>query len=198
MIVIVDYGMGNLRSVEKAFEYLGCRVKVSSDPQEVESASALVLPGVGAFKDCRENLERKALIEPILSFLEKDRPYLGICLGMQILFSYSEEGGVKGFSFFKGGVKKLPPKNKVPHMGWNTVFYESSSPLFKGIREGSFFYFVHSYYAEPEEKVRVGYTDYGVKIAAAVEKENIFGVQFHPEKSGRLGLKVLENFRSLV
>jgi glutamine amidotransferase len=198
LIVIVDYGMGNLRSVEKAFEFLGCRVKVSSNPKEIESASALVLPGVGAFKDCRENLEKKSLVEPILSFLEKERPYLGICLGMQMLFSYSEEGGVKGFSLFKGAVKRLPPKNKVPHMGWNNVFYENDSLLFKGISEGSFFYFVHSYYAEPEEKVRVGYTDYGVKITAAVERGNIFGVQFHPEKSGRLGLKVLENFRSLV
>lgn len=198
MIVVVDYGMGNLRSVQKAFEYLGCEVKVSNSPSEVKSAPAIVLPGVGAFKDCRQNLEKTSLIEPIISFLEKGKPFLGICLGMQMLFSFSEEGKVEGLSIFKGAVKRLPPRNKVPHMGWNNVFYEKDSLLFKGIKEGSYFYFVHSYYVEPGEKVTAGYTEYSVKIAAAVEKGNIFGVQFHPEKSGKLGLKILENFRRLV
>lgn len=198
MIVIVDYGMGNLRSVQKAFEYLNCEVKVSSNPREIELAPALVLPGVGAFKDCRENLERSNLVEPLLSFLNKGKPYLGICLGMQLLFSFSEEGNVKGLSVLKGVVKRLPPKNKVPHMGWNNVFYEKDSLLFRGIKEGSSFYFVHSYYVEPAENLTTGYTEYGFKIPAAVEKENIFGVQFHPEKSGKLGLKILENFRVLL
>ena len=153
-IVIIDYGMGNLRNVQKGFEWVGFEAKVTRNKKEIERASAIVLPGVGAFKDCMENLEKYGLIEPLLRSIEKGKPYLGICLGLQILFSESEEfGSQKGLDLIKGKVVKFrpDPEHKVPHMGWNTVEKEREVPLLQGIESGDFFYFVHSYYVIPEE-----------------------------------------------
>ena len=199
MIVIVDYGRGNLRSVEKAFEKLGYKAMVSSHPEEIVSADKLVLPGVGAFGDCMENLKSYGLIESVLEFIKSGKPFLGICLGLQLLFSESEEyGPVKGLNVIPGRVVRFPKGLKVPHMGWNTVEVVSNNPLFDGIDNNSFFYFVHSYYVVPDSKdVISAVTDYGVKFASAIWKENIFATQFHPEKSQKVGLKFLDNFGKL-
>jgi len=197
-IVIIDYGMGNLRSVQKGFESVGFEAKVTRNKKEVKGASALVLPGVGAFKDCMENLERYGLIEPILQSIEKGKPYLGICLGLQILFSESEEFGSKrGLDLIPGRVVKFvpDPEHKVPHMGWNTVEKKGEVPWLQGIEEGDFFYFVHSYYVIPEEPGWIStMTQYGIPFTSSICKENLFATQFHPEKSQKKGLKILENF----
>ncbi len=199
MIVIVDYGRGNLRSVEKAFEKLGYKAMVSSHPEEIVSADKLVLPGVGAFGDCMENLKSYGLIESVLEFIKSGKPFLGICLGLQLLFSESEEyGPVKGLNVIPGRVVRFPKGLKVPHMGWNTVEVVSNNPLFDGIDNNSFFYFVHSYYVVPNDRdVISAVTDYGVKFVSAIWKENIFATQFHPEKSQKVGLKFLDNFGKL-
>jgi len=203
MITIVDYGMGNLRSVAKAFESLGIPARVTQDPQEVASASKLVLPGVGAFQDAIRNLEQFHLTEPIRTFLEKEKPFLGICLGLQLLFTESEEGGLsKGFGVLNGRVRRFPEGPlKVPHIGWNKVQRIADSvergecPLLKGIPDGSYFYFVHSYYVDPvEPSVIAAQTDYGTPFTSIVWKENLIATQFHPEKSQQFGLKLLENF----
>ncbi len=197
-IVIVDYGMGNLRNVQKAFERIGAEARITRNKKEIRAASAVVLPGVGAFKDCMENLEKYGLIDPLLLCVEKGKPYLGICLGLQILFSESEEfGSHKGLGLIKGRVVKFKPdtEHKVPHMGWNTIDLQKECPFFQGIADGSFFYFVHSYYVVPEEKGWIStLTEYGDPFASSVWKENIFATQFHPEKSQEGGLKILENF----
>jgi glutamine amidotransferase len=197
-IVIVDYGMGNLRNVQKAFERIGAETGITRNKKEIRAASAIVLPGVGAFKDCMENLEKYGLIDPLLRCVETGKAYLGICLGLQILFSESEEfGSHKGLDLIKGRVVKFKPDpdHKVPHMGWNTIEFQKASPFFQGIKDGSFFYFVHSYYVVPEEKEWVStLTQYGDPFASSVWKENIFATQFHPEKSQEGGLKILENF----
>ena len=197
-IVIIDYGMGNLRNVERGFEKIGVEAKVTRNKKEIQRASAIVLPGVGAFKDCMMNLEKYGLIEPILQSIEKGRPYLGICLGLQILFSESEEfGSHKGLDLVKGRVVKFKPdpEHKVPHMGWNTVEIERESPILQGILSGDFFYFVHSYYVLPEETEGIStLTDYGRLFASSIWKENLFATQFHPEKSQDKGLRILENF----
>jgi len=197
-IVIIDYGMGNLRNVERGFEKIGVGAKVTRNKKEIQRASAIVLPGVGAFKDCMMNLEKYGLIEPILQSIEKGRPYLGICLGLQILFSESEEfGSHKGLDLVKGRVVKFKPdpEHKVPHMGWNTVEIERESPILQGILSGDFFYFVHSYYVLPEETEGIStLTDYGRLFASSIWKENLFATQFHPEKSQDKGLRILENF----
>jgi glutamine amidotransferase len=197
-IVIVDYGMGNLRNVQKAFERIGAEAGITRNKKEILAASAVVLPGVGAFKDCMENLEKYGLIDPLLRCVETGKAYLGICLGLQILFSESEEfGSHKGLDLIKGRVVKFKPDpdHKVPHMGWNTIEFQKASPFFQGIKDGSFFYFVHSYYVVPEEKEWVStLTPYGDPFASSVWKENLFATQFHPEKSQEGGLKILENF----
>ena len=201
-IIIVDYGMGNLRNVQKGFEQVGFEAKVTRNKKEIAKASAIVLPGVGAFKDCMENLERYGLIEPLLKSIEKGKPYLGICLGLQILFSESEESGSqKGLDLVKGKVVRFKPdqEHKVPHMGWNTVRMEREIPMLRGIENGDFFYFVHSYYVVPEEEKWVStLTDYGEDFASSVCKENLFATQFHPEKSQQKGLRILENFTKSV
>ena len=197
-IVIIDYGMGNLRNVQKGFEYVRSEAKVTRNKKEIERASAIVLPGVGAFKDCMQNLERFGLIEPLLRSIEKGKPYLGICLGLQILFSESEEfGSQKGLDLIRGRVVRFrpDPDHKVPHMGWNTIDKEREVPFLQGIESGDFFYFVHSYYVVPEERQWAAtFTSYGKPFVSSIWKENVFATQFHPEKSQQKGLRILENF----
>jgi glutamine amidotransferase len=199
MIAIIDYGMGNLRSVEKALEKLGYRVQVTSEPEIVQKAAGLVLPGVGAFADCMQGLAENSLINPIKDFLQSGRPFLGICLGLQVLFEESEEDGLhQGLGIFKGRVVKLPENQKVPHMGWNQVRIVKKGPIFQGIPNNSHFYFVHSYYVSPEERDIVATkTEYGIEFVSSVWRQNIFALQFHPEKSSYIGLKILANFGRL-
>ncbi len=202
MITVVDYGMGNLRSVAKALEKVGFKVKVSSEKKDVENAKAIVVPGVGAFGDAIHNLERFGLLEPVIKSIEMGKPYLGICLGLQILFEYGYEFGEhEGLGILKGKVIRFENKEgyKVPHMGWNQVWIRQKEGLFSNIKEGEYFYFVHSFYAVPSEESDVAaITDYSVDFCSAVQKDNVWAVQFHPEKSQRAGLKLLENFKRFV
>jgi glutamine amidotransferase len=201
MIAIIDYDMGNVRSVSKAFERVGSEAVVTRDPKSIADASHIVLPGVGAFKDCMRNLEEYGLISPIIKGIESGKPFLGICLGLQLLFEESDEFGVhKGLGVIKGRVERFKdsPGLKVPHMGWNEVKKEKDSALLEGIKEGEFFYFVHSYYAVPSDRsVDLTTTSYGVDFTSSVETGNVMACQFHPEKSQKAGLRVLKNFSSL-
>jgi glutamine amidotransferase len=201
MTVVVDYGMGNLRSVQKGFEKVGTPAIISRDPEQIKNALRLVLPGVGAFPECMKNLSRLNLIEPILEFIQSGRPFLGICLGLQLLFDESEEFGIHaGFKVIRGEVKAFSREMglKIPHMGWNEVFFRDDLPIFRGIPDGSHFYFVHSYYVLPQDGSDVAAeTEYGITFTCAVARDNIFAVQFHPEKSQGNGLKILANFASL-
>lgn len=201
MIVVVDYGMGNLRSVQKGFEKVGSPAIISRDPEEIKRADRLVLPGVGAFPECMRNLSRLGLVPPILEFIQSGRPFLGICLGLQLLFDESEEFGLhEGFKVVPGRVKAFDRNMglKIPHMGWNQVYYRKETPIFRGIENGSFFYFVHSYYVDPESESDIAAeTDYGIKFTCAIARGNTFAVQFHPEKSQENGLKILTNFSKL-
>ncbi len=200
MIAIVDYGMGNLRSVKRAFESLGFSTNVTRNPEEILNSAGLVLPGVGAFGDCMKNLELYDLARPIKNFIKRGKPFLGICLGLQLLFKESEESpGVTGLGILKGKVVRFPRLNgerlKIPHMGWNQIEIEKELLILKGIPQGSWFYFVHSYFPKPEDKSIIALrTRHGIEFTAAVQKENIFACQFHPEKSSTLGLRILENF----
>lgn len=200
MIAIIDYGMGNLRSVEKGFLKVGVDARVVTDSRSVNDAEAVVLPGVGAFRDCMRNLDRMKLIEPILKSVRNGKPYLGICLGLQMLFTESEEFGVyKGLDVLKGKVVRFQVDLKVPHMGWNTVRLLKKPPIFDGIKDESYFYFVHSYYVAPnDEGIIAGTTDYGMTFTSMVWKDNIIATQFHPEKSQETGLKILKNFGDFV
>ena len=198
-IVIIDYGMGNLRNVQKAFEKIGSDARLTRNKNEIGRASAIVLPGVGAFKDCVENLEKYGLVEPLLRSIEKGKPYLGICLGLQILFSESEEfGSHKGLDLIQGKVVRFvpDPEHKVPHMGWNTIEKKKEeAPLLQGVEDGDFFYFVHSYYVIPDKTQWISsFTTYGKPFVSSIWKENLFATQFHPEKSQQKGLRILENF----
>ncbi|WP_333784285.1 imidazole glycerol phosphate synthase subunit HisH [Thermocrinis sp.] len=196
MIALVDYGMGNLRSVEKALECLGLRVLRTSDPEVVKKSKAVVLPGVGAFKDAIYNLKKLGLYGTILSHLESGKPFLGICLGLQLLFERSYEfGEEKGFGLLEGEVILLPPTVKIPHIGWNQIWKRKDSPILEGIEDGEFVYFVHSYRVMPKrDNVILTLTDYGDYFVSSVEYENVFAVQFHPEKSQKVGLKLLKNW----
>ena len=200
MIAILDYGMGNLRSVSKAFQSQEFPAVAIRNPQDIFNASGLVLPGVGAFGDCVKNLTEYGLIDPILKFIDSGKPFLGICLGLQVLFEESEEApGVKGLGVIKGKVVRFPDFKeehlKVPHMGWNQVSIKQDVPILKGVPENSWFYFVHSYYPSPEDdSVSAVKTTYGFEFTAAVSKNNIFASQFHPEKSSDLGLRMIHNF----
>ena len=200
MIVIVDYGMGNLRSVEKGFNKVGVEAKVTSSPKDIENASAVVLPGVGAFRDCIRNLTDLSLTEAIANSIKKGKPYLGICLGLQVLFSESEEfGRCKGLDIFRGKVVRFQISEKVPHMGWNNVKIVRRPPILSVVPDDSFFYFVHSYYVVPDDgDVIAATTDYGVNFTSMIWKDNVFATQFHPEKSQNLGLKVLAGFGEFV
>jgi glutamine amidotransferase len=201
MIVVVDYGMGNLRSVQKGFEKVGGRAVISRNPEEIRNAGRLVLPGVGAFPECMRNLTRLNLVDPILEFIESGRPFLGICLGLQLLFDESEEfGRHEGLKLIAGKVKAFDHNMglKIPHMGWNQVHFRKDVPVFKGIEDGSFFYFVHSYYVAPDTPSDVAAeSEYGITFTCAIARENVFAVQFHPEKSQEHGLKILSNFSNL-
>lgn len=200
MIAIVDYGMGNLRSVEKGFKKVGIEAKVTSSAKEIDDASAVVLPGVGAFRDCIRNLTDLSLTESIAKAIQKGKPYLGICLGLQVLFSESEEfGRCSGLDVLRGKVVRFQIKEKVPHMGWNTVSVVKKPPIFSDIPDNAYFYFVHSFYVVPDDKeVAAGTTDYGITFTSMVWKDNIFATQFHPEKSQEMGLKVLAGFGRFV
>jgi len=204
VIVIVDYGMGNLRSVQKALQRVGGEACVSDRPEDVARAERLVVPGVGAFGDAMRALEERGLVESIREFVRRGRPVLGICLGLQIFFEESEETGAaeaRGLALFKGRVVRfgdavVQQGLKVPHMGWNAVEPVRPSSLFAGMPErGVYFYFAHSYYADPaDETVVVGRTEYGIRFASVVARENVAATQFHPEKSQAAGLALLENF----
>jgi len=200
MIAIIDYGMGNLLSVQKAFEKVGFPAKIVTDPDEVIKARAVVLPGVGAFKDAMENLTESNMVDPIYQVIKEGKPFLGICLGLQLLFSESEEFGLtKGLDIIEGKVRKIPAGVKITHIGWNEIKMVHESPIMKGIDSGSHFYFVHSYYVEPEnKKVITCQTDYGFEYTSVITKDNVFGIQFHPEKSSTLGLKILKNFGEMI
>jgi glutamine amidotransferase len=194
--IIIDYGAGNLRSVTIALKRLGLDPLVTSEPEAVRTADALILPGVGAAADTMSNLAQRRLVEPIREYIASGRPFLGICMGLQVLFSLSEEGGEHPcLDILPGRVRRLPDGLKVPHMGWNRVRQCCRHPIFDGISDGDLFYFVHSYYAQPEEpSVVIGETDYGVTFPAVVAKDNIVATQFHPEKSAEPGLRFYENF----
>ena len=195
MITIIDYGMGNLRSIENAFKRLGARVKITDKPKDIEKAKRLVFPGVGNFGQAIKNLKKRKLISAIKNSLQKNVPFLGICLGLQLLFEKSDEAPKeKGLGIFKGKVLKFK-KIKVPQIGWNHVRIQKKTRLLEGIPDKSFCYFVHSFYVKPlDKKIIVAETDYGIDFCSVIESKNIFGVQFHPEKSGKVGLKILKNF----
>ena len=203
MIAIIDYGMGNLRSVQKGFEKVGFEAVVTADPKMVLEAEKVVLPGVGAFRDCMRNLEQGGFVEPILKVIGDGRPFLGICVGMQLLMTDSVEFGLyEGLNVIPGHVLRFPEgmaeggeELKVPHMGWNQLSIRHRSPIFTGLAEGTNVYFVHSYYAKPDDEPVVAATSvYGIEFCASIWKDNIVASQFHPEKSQEAGLRMLKNF----
>jgi imidazole glycerol-phosphate synthase subunit HisH len=201
MIAIIDYGRGNLGSVEKAFERLGLEAVVTQEPDVVDAAEAVVLPGDGAFHDAMTNLDRLGLLPAVHRSLDGRRPFLGICLGYQLLFTTSEEfGDGRGLDVVPGVVRRFPSGRKIPHMGWNQVDHGGRLRTFQGIPEGAYYYFVHSYYPVIEEPNgwRIAWCDYGIRFAAAIERGRVWATQFHPEKSQRWGLQLLENFAALV
>ena len=201
MVAIIDYDAGNIKSVEKAMQLLGQEVKITRDRDEIMAADHVILPGVGAFGDAMEKLHQYGLVEVIHEVTKKGTPFLGICLGLQLLFESSDETpGVEGLGILKGKIVKIPPAPglKIPHMGWNSLHLQNDGRLFKGIPEETYVYFVHSYYLQAKEPEIVKATaQYGVTIHASVEKDNIFACQFHPEKSGEPGLQILKNFGEL-
>lgn len=201
MIVIVDYGMGNLRSVQKGLERVGAQADISRDADVLQQADKIVLPGVGAFRDAMTELRRYDLVEPLRAAIDKGVPFLGICLGLQLLFDISYEGEpCEGLGIIPGEVVRfnLPRPYKVPHMGWNQVAIGHRAPLLEGIEPGDYFYFVHSYYVVPKDPAVIALeTDYGGRFCSMIWRDNLYGTQFHPEKSQAVGLRLLENFARL-
>ncbi len=201
MIAVIDYGMGNLRSVQKGFERMGHEAVVTSDPNQVAQAAKVVLPGVGAFEDAMAELKRRELIEPILAAVNSGRPFLGICLGLQLLFETSRENGQHaGLGILRGECVRfsLPHEYSVPHMGWNQILIRRRPPILEGIEDGAQFYFVHSYYVVPADReVIAAETDYHKLFCSMIWRDNVFATQFHPEKSQADGLKILDNFAKL-
>jgi glutamine amidotransferase len=206
VIAIVDYGMGNLRSVQKAFERVGADARIVTGAEEIDRASKVVLPGVGAFGDAVDHMRKQGLIQPVQAAINSGRPFLGICLGLQLLFDVSyEDGEHTGMGIVPGKVVRFDFSNlpvarglKVPHMGWNQLHWELPCPILAGVAPGAYFYFVHSYRVQPiEADVNEGWSDYGVRFVAMIWRDNLFAVQFHPEKSQRNGLTILENFARL-
>jgi glutamine amidotransferase len=212
MIAVIDYGMGNLRSVQKALERVGLDARITRSKKDIDDAAGVALPGVGAFRDCMENLDRFDLIEPVKKAIESGKPFLGICLGLQVLFTRSEEfGPCDGLDVFSGVVTRFPdrmkdpagpdgaPDLKVPHMGWNQIEKKADHETLKDIDSGSYFYFVHSYFVVPgDESIIATRTSYGIEFTSSIAKDNVFASQFHPEKSQRTGLKLLANFGEMV
>mgnify|MGYP002597068966 CR=1 FL=1 len=198
MIAIIDYDAGNLKSVEKALLYLGEECVVTRDRNELLKADKVILPGVGAFGDAMEKLNKFGLVEVIHEIVKENKPFLGICLGLQLMFESSEESvGVEGLGLLRGTIKKIPdcPGLKIPHMGWNSLDITPGARLFQGVEQGAYVYFVHSYYLEAEdEKIVAASTQYSTRIHASVESGNVFACQFHPEKSSSVGLQILKNF----
>ena len=201
-IAIVDYGMGNLRSVQKGLERVGFAAEVTRDAQRIDAAAGVVLPGVGAFGACMDNLRRYGLVDIVRAVVARGTPFLGICLGMQLLFEESEEfGPVPGLGIFPGRVVRFTdtPNLKVPHMGWNQSRKRQDVPHLRGVDEGAFVYFVHSYYVVPADASLVATsTEYGIEFASAIARDNVFATQYHPEKSQAIGLKILRNFGRIV
>lgn len=201
MVAIIDYDAGNIRSVEKAVRYLGKEVTVTSEPEEILAADRVILPGVGAFGDAMKRLHAMGLVEVIRQVADRGTPFLGICLGLQLLFEKSEESpGVAGLGLLRGEILRLPelPGLKVPHIGWNSLKYPNPGRLFRGIPEDSYVYFVHSYYLKAQDEgIVTATTEYGTLVHASVESGNLFACQFHPEKSSETGLTILENFLSI-
>lgn len=206
MIAIIDYGMGNLRSVQKGFEKIGFDAVVTADPNVLKDAERVVLPGVGAFRDCMKNLEAAGFVEPILKVIEEGKPFLGICVGMQLLFTQSEEFGIyQGLNVIPGNVLRFADgmveageNLKVPHMGWNQLSIKRPAPIFGDVADGSNVYFVHSYYVKPnDDSVVAATTHYGIDFCAAIWRDNIMATQFHPEKSQDKGLSMLKNFATM-
>ncbi len=200
MISIVDCGIGNLRSVEKALEYIGFKSIVTSDKETILNSKGIILPGVGAFPDAMANLEAQGLDKTLKLAAKNDKPILGICLGMQLLFDESDEGRTtSGLGLIPGKIKKLYGDIKTPHMGWNSINIVNDNCLLKDIKEDSYVYFVHSFYAEMRYKENlIAECTYGVKVPAVVSKANVYGTQFHPEKSGDIGIQILKNFGELI
>jgi len=198
MIGIIDYGAGNLKSVKKALDFLKVESRIIRQAAEMEGMQKIILPGVGAFQSAMKSLERQNLIAPIREWLKADKPFLGICLGMQLLMESSEESAdYTGFGVFQGTVRRFEHR-RVPQIGWNQVTQTQASPLWKNIPDNSFFYFIHGYYVAPEDaSIVIGKTEYGIEYASAFRKGNIFAVQFHPEKSAGLGLQLLKNWVKL-
>ncbi len=198
MIAIIDYGMGNLRSVQKALEFVGQDAVITDDIKVMEKADKLVLPGVGAFGDAISTIREKGIDKVIYEGVSKDKPFLGICLGMQMVFDKSYEyGEYEGLGLIPGEIKLLPDNVKKPHIGWNNLNIKMRAPLFENTGESPYVYFVHSYYLETDAPVVSATTDYGKEIQVAVQKDNIFALQFHPEKSGDVGLEILKSFGGL-
>lgn len=199
-IAIVDYGMGNLASVKKALDFLDVKSKITADKEEILNSNGIILPGVGAFPDAMKNIKRLEIDKVLKKAVEKGIPLMGICLGMQLLFEESDEVKLtKGLGFFKGRIRKFEGDLKIPHMGWNDLLIDNESKILKGVQEGSYVYFVHSYYADiKEEDILSAHCEYGIDVPAVVGKDNVFGIQFHPEKSSDVGMKMLKNFWELV
>lgn len=202
MIAIIDYGAGNIQSVSKALKHIGCDCFITNKKDEILSADGAVLPGVGSFGDTVDSLNKYGIKEAVIEFINSGKPFLGICLGLQLLFPGSEESeGAEGLGVFDGTITKIPNGDglKIPHMGWNSLKITKDSRLFKGIEENPYVYFVHSYFLNSADKsIVAAQTEYGVTIDAAVEKGNVFATQFHPEKSGNTGLRILKNFVDIV
>lgn len=202
MIAIIDYGAGNILSVQKALNFIGCEAEVTSDASKILAADSAILPGVGSFGDAMDNLKKSGLVSAVKEFAASGKPFLGICLGLQILFDKGEESpGVEGLSIFGGEVNRFPSDMglKIPHIGWNSIKYNKDCPIFKGLPENPYVYFVHSYYLNSYDKdVVSAVAEYGIKFHAAVWKDNVFATQFHPEKSGSVGLQILRNFAELT
>ena len=202
LIVIIDYGAGNILSVQKALNYIGCENKVTSDAAEILAADGAILPGVGSFGDAMDHLNAGGLVDAVKKFTDSGKPFLGICLGLQVLFERSQESeGVCGLSILNGEVRRFPKDMglKIPHIGWNSIEYDEKCPIFKALPHNPYFYFVHSYYLNADDPDVVAATaDYGIKFHAAVWRGNVFATQFHPEKSGSMGLQILRNFVDLT
>lgn len=202
MIAIIDYGAGNIQSVSKALRHIGCNCFVTRDKGEILKSDGAILPGVGSFGDTVDSLNKFGIRDTIKEYIASEKPFLGICLGLQLLFSESEESkGAKGLGIFEGTITKIPDGDglKIPHMGWNSIEINPNSRLFKGVEKNPYVYFVHSYFLTAKDRnIVAARTEYGVKIDAAIESKNVFATQFHPEKSGEAGLKILKNFADIV